>query len=61
MDSEFLGLLRLCPRGRELHEKREKADNTYRKFGRLHMMLFMVKAAQELKEHIDECEVCEEE
>lgn len=60
----------LCPRGRDpsdcvegtrLYERWERANNTYREFGRLHMMLFMVKAAQELQEHIDECEICEEE
>jgi len=51
----------VCDEGARLYDKFKKLDNTYRRFGRIHMMLFMVQAAQAYRQHVEQCAICKEE
>ncbi len=48
----------LCAKGLKKYEEFLKHDRTYHKFGRMHMMLFMVLKHREFLEHLRDCELC---
>ena len=48
-----------CPRGRELKDEFEKFNNTYQKFGRIHMLFLASDAELKYRQHVDvECDIC---
>ena len=49
-----------CAEGLRLEAEWEKKHNAYQKFGRIHMLMFLLDAMQKYEEHLDGCEVCKE-
>lgn len=53
-----MNLADLCPVGIEKYEEFLVQGRTYQKFGRVHMMLFMIRAHEKFLEHLQDCELC---